>query len=254
MSGRRHGGAGIRRGVRSKRHRKSIAKILGASARLIYNAVPGNWTPGTGPDVAAVPNLAVSGLADLNSPSEAQRPHYGTVGGLDAFNFDRTASQYLQTAAPGSNILTSSDGDVDIWCVGGFGSNNQCLFELSNSTSPNQGALVFLSGTTLTARIVSGGQKDVPVAAWGPDTDQHIFRMRYVASDMEFFIDEASQGNIACSATLDNNLTHAFIGALANGNFPHDGNIQEFVVARDASAEQRAAVTALLAADWGISI
>lgn len=256
MTGRRHGAAGFRRGSRSRAGGPNLRTILGSKLRVEYDAAV--YTSGTPPDVAAAPNLAISGFADLAQGTEASRPHVATdASGHAAWDFDGTDDSLQVTEA--SPILSAGDYPT-IWAVARFGATepntiyslNQAGFE---STTGIWGPLRHSAGDTIATRI------DSPLGTFQPtfngfsgDTDLHLLRFHCTASQAEMLVNGYTPATVAGDANLADDVDKLFLGLATFGSWHMDGNILHSATARNLTTEELDAATNHLLARFGLTL
>jgi len=227
----------------------SIQSIYGSALRM--HGEGSQFTPGTPPDVATIPNLAEGvGFGDFIQGTVAARVHSGTVMDFPAFICESGATDLRQ--ATGSltpdEIITEGDLATISFVFNVEGTSGAALFKVFNVGFAKL-MLIIISGNLMRVRWDDGnsGTPDVTASFTDPGS-KHILQAFMRTSEVAFAIDGGSESSLAASGG-----SMAFDRfTLPDDSYADDSNIFEFMVARNPTADQDAAALAFLQAKYGL--
>lgn len=258
--GRRFGGAGVRRfvrgGPRANGLGASLRSLLGASLILEYDAAV--YTLGSDPDVAAAPNIANPGFADISQSTEASRPHAATdASGFPCWTFDDADDWLGVTEA--SPILSAGDYPT-VWVLQRFaGSGPDTYFSLNQDGAETTTGLwgPIRAGSppdsSVSTRITTPSGNRTPVVnGFTGDTGLHLLRFRATSSAAEMYVPGKTPATVAGDSPLKDDVDDLRLGLSTWGAYYAGGNLLHVAVARNLTTQQVDAATNYILARFGL--
>lgn len=249
MSGlqRRHGGAGVRRGMRGGGGGPPSPLTILGSADVAFWGNLDNYVPGSGSEITTLTDLTANGRSPTQGTA-SQRPTVTTRNGKTWANFVQGSSQSWGISATPVPFVASGTATLTVWVTVATPDTaaNYTYLDLSTG-SANTGSTLrqFNSGGGPLGRCLTGSGLNSTQGSH-LTTDETVWRMTYDGDLAIYHNETLDVVEVAPSGTISNNLNSLEIGREAAGS--HSSmDLREIVIHAGPTAPTAAQNTAMLA-------
>ena len=228
----------------------SVAAIAGSYLVAHYRA--GNYTPGSGLDVAGAPNLEGTAAYDVAQATESQRPHIITDSGHSAFEGDSGDARLLAVDNVSPNVFSAGDFG-SLWCVSRSAlTGTQWMITCGNGGSANIFGL-YRTNSSIRADVDADVGAILKSTA-NTSTDILLVRGTLLSSGLTLKINDAESTTATANAGIAVNHDEINLMAGGTGGQTWNSNCFEWVVTKNEPATVRAELDAFLGNGYGVPV